>query len=670
MKKSGFILLCCLAILSIIFTSCSTTKATETQVLQNTETAIIATEIPATSTPTPAPTPTPEPILCNIAFDTDRDGNWEIYKTNPDGSATVNLTNNPGDDHAPAYSPNGDQIAFVSNRDNGQEQGKFIYVMNSDGSNVRQLTHEENCEDPDWSHDGKMITYSNNGDIYIIKADGSGSSTNLSKESPEEDMQPSWSPDSTKIAWLIKNQWGQNAYVMDADGSNIKQIGFNNRSFGVQWVPDGRLFTGWIWEGKDESCGNCISTIDGTNIINAGGKGEIVNYLAIWTASGERVELVQVDVFTGNEDIFVIGISLPDTLGIGIGAINLSNNPANDRNPVAPINCGGGWIIDTQALGADAQPAEAASQPTEPPVITIGYAGDDPDQWQRKNNFDKACGELGIQCEYGEIAELLNKKVSAIVLNSSPEKIKEAASAINEAAEKGIPVFVLDAEIELDGVYTIMADQGDMFRATLDELFKETGGAGELAYFDFSPTQWDAEILKGILEKEYSKIEVVTTDTNKFNFKDDKIYMNELLGTYPNLKAIWTNDGYDNAIFGIVEQYSDPNKYPMLTCDPSKDGFYIWKDRLKDYPEFKCVAVSNPPGIAYDAVFAAYLLANGEKINEAALSGEYDNAFLVDFSVITNENLSKELAIIEYEDGRYVVDQLLTPDEIKGKWFQ
>jgi hypothetical protein len=670
MKKSGSILLGCLAVISIIFASCSSTKATETPILQNTETAVIKTEPTATSTPTPAPTATPEPIMCNIAFDTDRDGNWEIYKTNPDGSETVNLSNNPGDDHAPVYSPNGDQIAFVSNRDNGQEKGKFIYVMNADGSNVHQLTHEENCEDPDWSHDGKMITYSNNGDIYVINADGSGTSTNITKDSPVEDMQPSWSPDGTKIAWLIKNQWGSNAYVMDADGSNVIQVGFNNRSFGVQWIPDGRLFTGWIWESKDEICQNCISNIDGTGVINAGGKGEIVNYLPFWTASGTRAELVGADLITGNNDIFVIGGDLPDTLDMGIGSINISNNPANDRNPDAPINCGGGWVIDTEAIEANAQPAEASAQPIDMPTITIGYAGDDPAQWQRKNDFDKACGELGIQCVYGEIPELLNQKVSAIVLNSSPERIKDADSAISEATKKGIPVFVLDAEIELDGVYTIMADQGDMMRATLDELFKESGGAGELAYFDFSPTQRDAETLKGILEKEYPKIKVVTTDTKKFNFKTDKMYMNELLGAYPNLKAIWTNDGYDNAIFGIVEQYSDPAKYPKLKCGDYKDGFYIWKDRLVEHPEFECVSVSNPPGIAYDAVYAAHYLVSGETIDESALGGEFGNVFLVDFPIITNDNVAEELEKIQYEKSDHVVDRLMTADEIKDKWFK
>jgi ABC-type sugar transport system substrate-binding protein len=148
------------------------------------------------------------------------------------------------------------------------------------------------------------------------------------------------------------------------------------------------------------------------------------------------------------------------------------------------------------------------------------------------------------------------------------------------------------------------------------------------------------------------------------------MYMNELLGAYPNLKAIWTNDGYDNAIFGIVEQYSDPTKYPKLKCGAYKDGFWIWKDRLVDYPKFECVSVSNPPGIAYDAVYAAHYLVSGEEIDGSALGGEFGNAFIVDFPVITNDNIIAELEKIQYEKSDHVVDLLMTSDEIKDKWFK
>ncbi len=71
-----------------------------------------------------------------IAFQTDRDGNAEIYTMSADGSAQTNLTNDPAEDQDPAWSPNGLKIAFHSNRDGDNE----IFVMNADGSGVTQVT--------------------------------------------------------------------------------------------------------------------------------------------------------------------------------------------------------------------------------------------------------------------------------------------------------------------------------------------------------------------------------------------------------------------------------------------------------------------------------------------------------------------------------------------------
>ena len=74
-----------------------------------------------------------------IAFTTTRDGNiFEIYTMNADGTDQTNVTNNPGRDSDPVFSPDGNKIAFVSDRD-----GNFdIYVMNADGTRQTNLTND------------------------------------------------------------------------------------------------------------------------------------------------------------------------------------------------------------------------------------------------------------------------------------------------------------------------------------------------------------------------------------------------------------------------------------------------------------------------------------------------------------------------------------------------
>src|SRR5688572_11768479 len=71
-----------------------------------------------------------------IAFDTPRDGNFEIYVMNADGTQQTRLTRSAGEDMDPAFSPDGSKIAFASARDGNYE----IYVMNADGTRQTRLT--------------------------------------------------------------------------------------------------------------------------------------------------------------------------------------------------------------------------------------------------------------------------------------------------------------------------------------------------------------------------------------------------------------------------------------------------------------------------------------------------------------------------------------------------
>jgi hypothetical protein len=75
-----------------------------------------------------------------------RDGNWEIYKANNVGQGITRLTNDPGIDGLPTWSPDGKHIAFLSTRD-GQWA---MWVMNADGSNQRKLFDLPGPMGPDW----------------------------------------------------------------------------------------------------------------------------------------------------------------------------------------------------------------------------------------------------------------------------------------------------------------------------------------------------------------------------------------------------------------------------------------------------------------------------------------------------------------------------------------
>ena len=189
-------------------------------------------------------------ILQKIVFESDRDGNHEIYTMNADGSKQINITNHSGYDGAPVFSMDGKKIAFVSDRD-GQPD---IWVMDADGSQQYNVTKSEDANGyPSWNPDGTRITYdayakgSSGGDIFVVDLDG-GNPQNLTNTDIDEGY-PSWSPLGNLITFDAggygKSETGNfTIYTIDLDKKNhIKAVTDNKGNSGdASWYPDGTKF--------------------------------------------------------------------------------------------------------------------------------------------------------------------------------------------------------------------------------------------------------------------------------------------------------------------------------------------------------------------------------------------------------------------------------------------
>ncbi len=616
--------------------------------------------LPPAPTALPTPTETPAPIPCTIAFESNRDGNFEIYLMNSDGSNPVNLTNFPGDDMQPAISADGRRIAFISNRENDNCSGESLFVMNSDGSNLNQLTNCNWPNFPDWAENGEWIAFSADGDIFIVKSDGSQEPINLTN-SPEEDMSPVISPDNQNIAFLSGGSHNWTVFIMNFDGSNITQLTTDPGEIGIDWAEDGRIVVVG-WGRGDQGCCNFVMNPDGSEITLAGGKGEMQKYLPFWTLDGNRVECVGLDL-NGNSEIYLVGEIYPDVF------LNLTNNPAFDSNPSWPAQCGPG---NTEQSGPEVQVTdEENDEPSSyaPGEIVLGYAGDNPWQSQRKENFFKACQELGIECVQDEFDSLVNQKVSAIVLNSRNEAINGYHPSILAARDQGIPVVVLDAENITDGAFYITIDHQEWASKSLEWMFEEMGRKGDFAFFNFQTDNNFKRVIGDFLDK-YPDIELV--ESRFEDYSHDHLVMEadvrSFAKKYPNMKGVWADEEFANVIWGLKGAVP-PNEWPSVLCEASKKGLQVWETVLKDQPGFDCIALSNPPGIAYEAAYTAYYLARGMEINPDALSGEFGKTLYVDFPIITSENLSEWVQKIANENDDYQIDQFMTPEEILETWF-
>ncbi len=138
-----------------------------------------------------------------IVFNSTRNGNWDIYVMQADGSEPRPLTSSPAWEFFPSWSPGGKQIAFFTCDPNCRPNRQDIYIMDADGDeqgsrNVRRLTNTPSVvdEDPAWSPDGKQIVFQSDRDgnfeIYIMDADGNNPRRLTNNRGG--DYWPAWQP--------------------------------------------------------------------------------------------------------------------------------------------------------------------------------------------------------------------------------------------------------------------------------------------------------------------------------------------------------------------------------------------------------------------------------------------------------------------------------------------
>ena len=174
--------------------------------------------------------PTLAPDGKSVAYSSNHGGSFEIYvKQLTQGGREIQLTNDGKENFQPAWSGDGQQIAYFSMKGGG------IWVIPTLGGSPRQLT--DFGASPKWSHDGSMLAFNSDSNpdlgtgnvgsstIWIVPAQGGAPRQVTKVGSPAGGhVAPNWSPDDRKIIFLALNFSTQVLWSTSVDGGDPKQL--------------------------------------------------------------------------------------------------------------------------------------------------------------------------------------------------------------------------------------------------------------------------------------------------------------------------------------------------------------------------------------------------------------------------------------------------------------
>jgi Tol biopolymer transport system component len=154
-----------------------------------------------------------------------------------DGGNETRLTSDPARDTAPAWSPDGRRIAFTSDRDN--RASADVYLMNADGTGLERQTSDRSNWAPQFAPDGQRVAVQIDRDVVVLNlADDSRQRLTVD---PQNGMNPTWSPDGSRIAFVSTRNRRAEIFTMSADGSDptVLVTMAAGSVIDPRWSPDG-----------------------------------------------------------------------------------------------------------------------------------------------------------------------------------------------------------------------------------------------------------------------------------------------------------------------------------------------------------------------------------------------------------------------------------------------
>ena len=274
----------------------------------------------------------------------------------------------------------------------------------------------------------------------------------------------------------------------------------------------------------------------------------------------------------------------------------------------------------------------------------------------------------------GQIQQLQNlmaKNVDAILVN--PGDVSGLNATLQEAVDKGIIVISVDQELNVANVYNVGIDQKEWAKTSAKWLADKLGGKGNIVEIEGFPGHpANVARMEGVDEvfADYPDIKVLAKDTGKWDEATGQQVMSNFLSAYPNLDGYWTQDGMAIGALQAV-MAANPAKWPQGVGEGRCQYLKLWQEALATNPDFDSIAVANHPGVSPTGLRIAVNMLLGKEVDTSKLGGANGLSFVIPLAaVITKDNLDEGLKMCEGKPDAYLLDNIMTDDEVLSTYFK
>lgn len=235
----------------------------------------------------------------------------EIFVVGADGRQTRSL----GPGLSPSWSPNGRELAF--------DTAGNVWIMRADGSGRRPVTSDPAIDYfAAWSPDGGSLVFTSDRggeDLYLIGADGSGE-RRLTTD-PEPDWGPAWSPDGTRIAFTGNARGNREIEVVNVDGSGrVALTDHPDLDYDPAWSPDSTRIA--FTSERDGNANVYVMQSDGTGLQQLTDD-PANDWRPAWSPDGTKIVFESDrDPSVFDRDLFVMNVDGSDERRLRTGDIN------------------------------------------------------------------------------------------------------------------------------------------------------------------------------------------------------------------------------------------------------------------------------------------------------------------------------------------------------------